>query len=318
MFDRLKGEGLLIHHWDTDGICSAALLKEYLGAQKFMTPTIGNYYLTDKEILQIKEEKPDLVVIADMALPRENVIRLKEVANVPVAIFDHHHQDKIEGVLHINPGISYYSAGWVINEYFESEQNILSTLGAIGDKETIVKNDQDIQRVLQQNKLSFEEATSIVELIDSNYILMDREKVSKAVEIVHSNRGKISKLLNNPDFLENLKMIEDEYNSQLGNVEDNGGNLVTHPIHTDLNLISKITRKISADNPEKVVMVINDKSELANIYVRRKNYPIDLRELIETFGEWGLNVGGKKEVLGAYVPKEMVGEFVEKVRKVVG
>lgn len=316
-WDEYKNK-LVVHHWDTDGVCSAALLKDYIGAQKFMTPTIGNYYLTDKEILRIKEEKPDLIVIADMALPKENIIRLMEVAGVPVVMFDHHHQDKIEEIMHVNPGIGHYSAGWVINEYFEKEQNILSVLGAIGDKETAVKADNDVQNVLSAAGITFEEATRIVELIDSNYILMDKEKVSKAVEIIYNNKEKIKKLLDNEIFLDNVKQIEAEYNSQLGKESEEKDNLLIHKIHTDLNLISKITRKISADNPKKVVLIINDKPELTNIYLRRKNYPIDLRELIEIFKEWGLNVGGKKEVLGAYVPKDMVGEVVNKIEKVIG
>jgi len=52
MLKDLEGKGLIIHHWDTDGICSAKLLIEYLKDKQIdnKTPVIGNYYLTDEEL----------------------------------------------------------------------------------------------------------------------------------------------------------------------------------------------------------------------------------------------------------------------------
>jgi single-stranded DNA-specific DHH superfamily exonuclease len=52
-------KGLIIHHWDTDGISSAALLLQYLRKEKNKldiknyTPPIGNYRLSDDEIEKI-------------------------------------------------------------------------------------------------------------------------------------------------------------------------------------------------------------------------------------------------------------------------
>ena len=44
---------IIIHHWDTDGICSAALLSDKDTVN--MTPCIGNYFLTDDELRRIKQ-----------------------------------------------------------------------------------------------------------------------------------------------------------------------------------------------------------------------------------------------------------------------
>jgi len=53
MFEELNGKGLLIHHWDTDGICSARLILESLRDKEIInvTPKIGNYYLFPNIIL---------------------------------------------------------------------------------------------------------------------------------------------------------------------------------------------------------------------------------------------------------------------------
>jgi len=52
MLEELEGKGLIIHHWDTDGICSTHILLWHLKDKKIdnKTPELGNYYLTEEEI----------------------------------------------------------------------------------------------------------------------------------------------------------------------------------------------------------------------------------------------------------------------------
>ena len=112
---------LILHHWDTDGICSAALL--YNEESKNMTPIIGNYFLTDDEIERISQF--DEIYIADLALHEDSLKKLVEVARVKV--FDHHLTKKIDGVEYINPIMNgkeeeeYPSASWIVGEFLEKE-----------------------------------------------------------------------------------------------------------------------------------------------------------------------------------------------------
>ncbi len=81
MFEDLKGSGLLIHHWDTDGICSARLLLEKLPKDIVnKTPVLGNYFLTEEELTAYSSY--DYVIVVDMALPEENILRLAKHAKV--------------------------------------------------------------------------------------------------------------------------------------------------------------------------------------------------------------------------------------------
>ncbi len=86
MLGDLQGDGLIIHHWDADGLCSAALLLDYLKPRSpaNMCPTIGAFYLSDEEIGYARGF--DYVIIADMALPEADVRRLSE--KTKVVIFD--------------------------------------------------------------------------------------------------------------------------------------------------------------------------------------------------------------------------------------
>ncbi|MBE9592603.1 MAG: single-stranded DNA-specific exonuclease, partial [Proteobacteria bacterium] len=103
MLEELQGKGLLIHHWDADGICSARLLLEYLADRDMTnkTPELGNYFLTEKELADYSDY--DFVIVADMALPEDNILRLAK--NAKVMIFDHHLGKEIKEVFHHNPVI---------------------------------------------------------------------------------------------------------------------------------------------------------------------------------------------------------------------
>ena len=143
MFNR-DGSVLLIHHWDTDGICSAALLLESIGRidVETWTPKLGTFYLTDDQILMTQSF--DNVIICDIALPESNVKRIVEKAKV--TMIDHHHQDPITGITHINPvaygadGNDYPSNTWVIKEKLNLPVSLKIVLGFIGDREKKIKD----------------------------------------------------------------------------------------------------------------------------------------------------------------------------------
>jgi len=101
MLDELQGKGLIIHHWDADGISSAHLLLKRLFDKNIVnkTPKLGNYFLTKKELNEYS--KYDYVIIVDMSLPEADVLRLAE--NAEVFIFDHHLGNVIKKVYHNNP-----------------------------------------------------------------------------------------------------------------------------------------------------------------------------------------------------------------------
>ena len=72
----------IIHHWDCDGLCSAALLSHRLKELNeninffFMHPGIGNYFITESELNSIRENSPDHIFITDMALPGYDISNL--------------------------------------------------------------------------------------------------------------------------------------------------------------------------------------------------------------------------------------------------
>jgi len=227
MFDGLDGKGLLIHHWDTDGICSAKLLLEKLSTKNITnkTPNLGNYYLTDEEMEAYKDY--DFVIVVDMNLPEENINKLNEKAKI--MIFDHHLGKENKNVIHHNPVIKgenpddYPSASWIVNDFLKNNINLFALLGIVGDHEKKIKKNKKFNDIIEnyckENNLTFEDLHRMVYLLDTNYKIGDKESVEKAPHILLKNDTP-ENILNNPIWNDNFSKLETEMQRQLDMPED--------------------------------------------------------------------------------------------------
>jgi single-stranded DNA-specific DHH superfamily exonuclease len=318
MFEEITGNGLIIHHWDADGISSARLILEYFKNKNITnaTPQLGNYYLTEEEINNYS--KYDYIFIVDMSLPKDNILQLAQKAKV--MIFDHHLGPEIIEVLHHNPIIKgqnpddHPSASWIVNDYLKNPVNLYAILGIIGDHEQKIKNNQKFSEIINSfcinNNLTFEDLHKMVYLLDSNYKLGDKQAVEHAPhELLEMTLPQ--KILNNTTWNENLHKLETEMTKQLNIREEEINGILIKRIDTTYNIISTITRKV-AWNSGKNTIVINptyfpDKSQ---VYVRSTT---NIEPMIARGKELGFKCGGKKEVLGAIIPKEETDGFVNEI-----
>ena len=318
MFDELEGKGLLIHHWDADGISAACLLLKKLNDKDIVnkTPHLGNYYLTEEEVDEYS--KYDFIFIIDMSLPEDNILRLAEKSKV--FIFDHHLGKEINEVFHNNPIIKgenpdeYPSASWIVNDFLGNEINLYSLLGIVGDHEQKIKNNKKFYRIIKEfckkQKFSFDDLLKICYLIDSNYKLGDKGSVEKAPHVL-LEYDSVDDILDNPIWNENYNNLNKEISKQLENIGDNIEGIIFKKIDTSYNIISTITRKIAWDSG-KNTMVLNtgffkDKDQL---YVRSLK---NIESMIERGKSLGYKCGGKKEVLGVILPKEKTESFVTEI-----
>jgi len=318
MFEKLKGKGLLIHHWDTDGICSARLLLEQLSDKDITnkTPQLGNYYLTEEELENYS--KYDFVIVADMSLPEDNILRLAK--NAQVMIFDHHLGKVMEQVFHNNPVIKgenpdkYPSASWIVNDFLGNKINLYGLLGIIGDHEQKIKNNQEFYRIItdfcNENGLNFDDLLKMAYLLDSNYKLGDKEAVEEAPRLLIEN-GTADYILNNQKWNDNFNKLNQELEKQLNMPDNEIDGIILKKINTSYNIISTLTRKV-AWTSEKNTVVINTGffGDRDQIYVRSKK---NAEPLIMKGKSLGFKCGGKKEVFGAIVPKGQTDSFVQEI-----
>jgi single-stranded DNA-specific DHH superfamily exonuclease len=318
MLEELQGKGLLIHHWDTDGICSARLLLEKLSNKKIenRTPILGNYFLTDKEFKDYS--KYDFIIIIDISLPEDNIRKLAEKSKV--LIFDHHLGSEIKEVFHHNPVVKgenpeeYPSASWIINKFLGNDVNLFALLGIVGDHEQRIKNNKQIYKIItdfcQKNKLKFGDMLKIVYLLDSNYKLGDKKTVEKAPHLLLACNS-ADEILRNEKWNQNLAILNEEIEKQIEKPSNEIQGKILKKIDTKYNIISTVTRKI-AWNTGKDTIVINtgffdDKDQ---IYVRSNK---NLEPLIKQGKSLGYKCGGKKEVLGVITPKDKTDSFLEEI-----
>ncbi len=318
MLDKLKGKGLLIHHWDTDGICAACLILKKYPEKNIInkTPNLGNYYLTEEEIKKYSDY--DYIIIVDMSLPKDNILQLAEKSKI--FIFDHHLGMEIESVYHNNPIIKggnpdeYPSASWIVNDYLGNDVNLYSLIGIVGDHEQKIKNNRRFYDIIndfcRDNNLVFDDLLRMCYLIDSNYKIGDKKSVEEAPQTLLEYNS-VDDILKNKIWNKNYDDINQEIEKHLNiSVEEVEG-IIFKKMDSHYNIISTVTRRIAWDSGKNTIVLntgfFKDKDQL---YVRSfKN----IEPMIERGKSLGYKCGGKKEVLGVILPKNATESFVDEI-----
>jgi hypothetical protein len=313
----LNSRGLLIHHWDTDGVCSAALLLRYrYRGYVNWTPTIGAFYLIPEQVAYAK--RFDDVVIVDMALPEGNVEALVEGCSVTV--FDHHHQEPLRGVEHINPVAhgadqdEYPSCTWVVKEHLSLPVTLPVVLGLVGDREEKLRESPAfwdmVQRYAEKNGLTFDELHEMVQLIDSCYKVGDREAVMEAPRLLVDGDDP-DKITGNRAWRRNRETFDEELKQILEAPPVEREGVLYVELNTKFSVISTVTRRVSWETGRDTIVVNRGFFDDSNqLYCRSSN---DMQPMIDRALSLGYNAGGKRDVLGAIVPKSETDSFVEEL-----
>ncbi len=305
---------MILHHWDTDGISSAAIYIKIHGEDELFTPKIGNFYLDREDFNAVK--KADSVVILDMNLPEAS--KLCEYADV--YIYDHHRATKVECAKeHYNPylmGMMYPSCTTVLMERFSYEPDYLVALGIIGDKGPEAKKIEEwkiVEKVMKDENLNEDELQLAVELLDSSFKLNNREEV---MENVHLALQGIEDVLENEKLHRNLEYISKEIERWSESAEDMGKYAFLE-MQSPYMIISSVTRRI-AWGRKKPAIVVNHKDDRDEFYIRFPNNEHSALPLIEIAKKRGYNAGGKDEVMGTILPPGKGRDFAKEILEVLG
>ena len=304
---------MLVHHWDTDGITSAAIYIKSHGEDELFTPKIGNFYLDSEDFEIVKKSKK--IVILDMNLPEAS--KLCEYGDV--YIYDHHRATRVECAReHYNPylnGMMYPSCTTVLMERFSYDGDYLVALGIIGDKGPGAKKIEEwkiVKRVMDKEKLGEDELELAVELLDSSFKINNRKEVMENVHLVLQG---IREVLENGKLHRNLEYISREIERWSESAEDMKKYMFLE-MQSPYMIISAVTRKIAWGN-NKPTMVLNHKDDRDEFYIRFPNGEHSALPLIELAKNRGYNAGGKEEVMGAILPPGKGKEFVKEILEVL-
>ena len=311
----------VVHHWDSDGICSAGIFCQYLeesGVKWINVSPLPGVFEFDENIICVSE-KAEKTVLLDLNLPEE-VSKL----NGDVIFIDHHIQERIDGVLYINPLVTERrevpSASWVVSEY-TGKWNHLTAIGAVGDNGMAVfetEEGEKLRRLLKDAGLDEKSAERVAILMDTPSVIGDKKGVEKAVLKVVN--GEPEELLNDEEWLNNLDKIELEIARILDGIEH--GRTAFLEFKSDYNIISRVARIAVWNMGFKSVLAINrDFRGIAQVYFRispEVSESISLSEIIKALKLRGFNAGGKKDVLGCQCKREEVEMVVNIIRSFAG
>ncbi len=304
---------LIIHHWDTDGICSAAKLIRALGINDYvnMSPEVGDFSFNERIRNAISEHVE--VYVVDLNLPLEIKNTEKKITFI-----DHHIQERIENPLvdQINPLVNgedpkgFPSCTIVISERY-GQWDLLSSLGAIGDIGEKALLHPKVKGQLDSAGLTVEDALKIVSLIDSNYLAVDLAAVEKAVgEVLLLDP---SGLIDHPEWNKKLSEIERTIEETLASRME-FGEFCYMDMETPYNVISKLARKAVWELGYAGALVVNrDFHGKGQTYLRISSETasrMDMAALISKLKEIGINAGGKSEVVGSVYPRDRVQDVL--------
>ncbi len=304
---------MILHHWDTDGITSAAIYMDLFGEDEHYTPKIGNYYLNEEDMDYLRGF--DSIVILDMNLPDSKEL----CGNAELKIYDHHRAERIEcAAEHYNPylwGKHYPSCTTVLCERFGYKFNHLVALGIVGDmgpKAKELKEWKLIEKVMEEYRITWEDLETAVALLDSSYKLNKRSEV---LENVHRAKD-LRSLLEDDTLRSNVEKINVEIHRWAQRAESMGSYYFLK-MRTPYHIISSVTREIAWGMGKRAI-VVNEKEDRDEFYIRSPHENFNAIPLIEYAREKGYRAGGKREVMGAVLPKGKGEEFAMEIVKILG
>lgn len=317
-----RKKGVIIHHWDTDGIVSAAILRNYFAEHypdktvELFVPEITNYFLTEEQFAYLQAQHYDFVLTCDFNLPADMVQRLAELWPDQVYFFDHHHHDQPYDTVHyynkLHPACASY-----ICEVLGLPCDLLPVIAMVGDREEGIQQDATfypyVQAVVADNNITFSELLQIRELIDSNYIMDDYAGIMETIKLVQDDPLAV---LNDVRLQTNLSTIAQTVEQYVTQPPQQLSNVVSAwEISTKYNVLSHITRHLSRAYPDKIIFTRQRKGDQTTCYIRRRTLAFDVRQMIEFAHSLGLNSGGKEEVAGIIIPQARLEEFLPKIQQ---
>jgi hypothetical protein len=118
--------------------------------------------------------------------------------------------------------------------------------------------------------------------------------------------------LTNCHWQDNLVILEKEIAAILSGPIDHENTIIRTTLHTKSNIISTVTRKL-AWHHQKTAIVVNTGYFATDDQLYVRTIDIDLKPMIQKGKDYGFKCGGKREVLGAIVPKEHTQPFIDEI-----
>lgn len=316
-----RSKGVVIHHWDTDGIVSAAMLRNYFRSHypdkklDLFMPLITNYYLTEEQYDYLQQQGYEFILTCDLNFPSDTVQALAQRWPGQVYFFDHHHHPAPHDNVHYY-NMEHPACASHIAERLQLPYDLLPVIAMVGDREEGIQQDKTfyphVQAMMAEHSLTFSQLLEARRLIDSNYIVDDYTGINETIQLLQDDPLSV---FTDVRLQTNLAKIDQEISRLLEQTpQPLAGKVSYWAIDTHYNILSHVTRALSRQFPDQIIFTRQLKGEQYTCYIRRRDATLDAREIIAYAHTLGLNSGGKPEVAGIIIPTERLAEVFPKLQ----
>lgn len=313
---------VVVHHWDADGIASAAILLRLYGdrVEACYIPPIEVYGFDWLEQVPVKT-----LVFLDYALPAKAYAALASRKNVEVVVFDHHHVESIgafEGycnpiALKCGSEREWPSTSYLLYKIANSSRKLadLALVGVaadVGYQEWSVKLVEELAR---QTSTPIRVVWEAVEKLDACYRVGDRDCISYAVQVL-AKRG-IEGVIEDTRFeqvVQNVKRVFAEYSGlEPVEVRDLGWTkLMVYEIITTYHIGSMVSKHLSRTRPSNIVVLIHSLDGVkVKVYVRSAKHAIGSRVCVCARNKNYYCVSKDRVAVLEFPPNRLPIDFVE-------
>ena len=332
------GRDAIVHHWDADGIVSAALLiRAGVQAGRIITPRIGGYN-ADAILVRLPRGVKTAVVL-DYGIPGPEYDRLYARLK-GLAVIDHHKTAPPKTVrVYCNPvalrlaneDVVPACSVLALKLYSEllgaegADERVLAAIGIAGDLAPYIDGGTShpgleyARRLLEDTRWSLRRARIVAGMLDSSHRLLDYKCIEESVSTA-AREG--------PEALEGLecavensvreKNLLSEALSKLALVAENELWSI-YTLSMDAYITSLLGRRLASTNKGRLVALAHyyPSERLTKIYIRWLGG--NLEPIRKALRELGWDVAGKESVIVVDLrdlkPEEAVSRLVEALRK---
>jgi single-stranded DNA-specific DHH superfamily exonuclease len=308
----LKEEVKIISHNDVDGICSLAIMLNFLKKRGI---------IEEHEITKVPIEKLDksrTMIFLDI-----NTDNAMKFASKNTLIIDHHQFSKKPQVPFYNPmetdEKSYIPASYLVYEVCSELENMeevkwIAGVGVIGDKG---EENSELCRKFVDRFENKEELNLVSDYIFSTTLVEHEEGYEEILKILLEAKSS-KEVIQEPYFKECYDTIQNEISKSRNKIERDG-NIIFVEVESRYNIKSIIASQILDRNKNVIVVAYSAFEDSYNISTRT-NMGVNLGEIAKKVAEsCGGDGGGHRKAAGAKIEKKKLSvfkeEFISEVEK---
>lgn len=302
----------IVHHWDADGVASAALAwRNWAEPAATAVPSIGSYTW---RAVPVPPPGADAVAVLDYGIPGPEYEELEKREDKPLIVVDHHRVPPagLSRGAYCNPaatrGEDWASASLLLHRVLDAPPRgvdaELAALGAVGDLQPFLDAGkphpglEEAKHLAASAGIGLEELREAAIRVDSCYRLLDESCLRHAVRVAAEAgaRG----ILGDERLREariRADRLLDEALHLLQGPERPVPGVLLYRLDMDAYVTSALGRRLAAENPESVTVLLHRLPRSSRGFIYARSLSRSLAPVLQMLRARGLRVGGKEHVV---------------------